>query len=445
MKPTWLTVFSLFILGMIALMTQVVDYFVALDTLDKLWVERCWLGLCLLIAAGIVLDFFCNTSKKKFSIHRNLPSHFSLAQTAHVQVSVENHSRRSVTFLFADTMSQHLQPSSLPVSIRVSKNEKTDIEYALFPVLRGDAAFHAVILQVKSWLGFWTQRKVFDLPKSIRIYPSLHSLHELAQLGIEKHLGQLGVHLQQRRGHGLEFHQLREFRQGDSLRQIDWRASSSHRKPIAREYEDEKNQDVIFLLDCGRRMRSKDGVQSHFDHSLEAMLQMSYVALKQGDSVGMLSFAGESRWLAPVKGTQSIQLLLNQVYDLQTQTTTSDFSEAAQELIQHHKKRALIVLLTKVREEDQEDLIKSIKLLSQTHLVLIASLQENFVQTTLKTPVTHFEDALVYSSTIDLLNKEKQLALHLSSYRVYFLNTTKEALYMDLVQQYLEFKRSGLL
>ena len=70
----------------------------------------------------------------------------------------------------------------------------------------------------------------------------------------------------------MEFHQLREYRQGDPQRAIDWKATSRTQRLIAREYEEEKDQRVLLVIDCGRRMAAKDDDLSHFDHALNAGL-----------------------------------------------------------------------------------------------------------------------------------------------------------------------------
>lgn len=136
------------------------------------------------------------------------------------------------------------------------------------------------------------------LPGSTRRDPRLPDfarLYGAELMAVDHWLNQIGVRGGQRRGLGLEFHQLREFRDGDTLRQIDWKATARKRTPIAREYQDERDQQILFLLDCGRRMRSQDGDLSHFDHALNASLLLAYVALRQGDAVGAMTFAGDDR------------------------------------------------------------------------------------------------------------------------------------------------------
>ncbi len=127
------------------------------------------------------------------------------------------------------------------------------------------------------------------------------------------------------------------------------------------------------MLDCGHRMMAKDDDLSHFDHTLNALLLLSYVALRQGDAVGLMTFSGEDqRWFSPRKGQHNVQNILNTVYDLQPSTSSPDYSKAATDLLIRHKKRALVIILTNTRDEDSDDLLPAINILKKRHLVLLA-------------------------------------------------------------------------
>ena len=445
MKPRRQTVICLVMLGLMALSFALIEKFWPNEEEVTLSLKLLWQGLCGLMVGLLIIDWVLRGNISKIEMKRELPSSLSQGKPATMTLTIKNQSWRSISVKLLDVVTEHIQSDAMPMKQVLEKNKALTVQYPILPISRGQAEWTEVLLEVRSLLGFWSFQKSYELPDTSKVYPSLTALHQLAKLGVEKHVGLMGVHLQQRRGQGLEFHQLREFREGDSLRQVDWRASSAHLKPISREYQDERNQEVIFLMDCGRRMRAKDGVASHFDQALEAMLLLSYVALKQGDGVGMLSFAGETRWLSPMKGQKKINVLLNAVYDMQSGTDTSDFTEVAQTLIKRHRKRSLIVLLTKVREEDQQDLMACVRLLSQTHLVLIASLKEDFIGHSLQEGVSSFSEALIYSGAIEVLHQEKWLANQLARRNVHLLNTTPQRLYVDLVNQYMAIKRSGLL
>ena len=61
-----------------------------------------------------------------------------------------------------------------------------------------------------------------------------------------------------RRGEGTDFEELGEYRYGDAIRRMDWKATLRLGKPIVREFQDERDQCIMLLLDCGRRMRADD-------------------------------------------------------------------------------------------------------------------------------------------------------------------------------------------
>ncbi|TQV78675.1 DUF58 domain-containing protein, partial [Aliikangiella coralliicola] len=208
---------------------------------------------------------------------------------------------------------------------------------------------------------------------------------------------------------GMEFHQLREYRMGDSLRQIDWRATSRLQKLISKDYQQERDQNIIFMLDSGRRMRTKDGELSHFDQALNAMLLVASIALRQGDAVGLKVFGGKEQFLPPRKGPSSISAMLNQIYDLHPTNRASDLVGAAERLVQQFKKRSLIVIVSNVRVEDQTELKTAVSLLKRYHLVMLANLKEQVLQDVLTDEVYQFEDALKFSQTISYLQQRDKL------------------------------------
>lgn len=320
-----------------------------------------------------------------------------------------------------------------------------NILYHAHPATRGEAVFGLVNLKVSSRWMFWDFYITSGERKAVRIYPNFKNIGTLTMLQHDQQINQLGIHAKQRRGEGINFNQLREYRIGDSLSQIDWKATSRQVKLISREYQDERDQDIIFLLDCGRRMRAMDGEFSHFDHALNAMLLTSYIALKQGDSVGVLPFAGQDRWLAPIKGPKAINKLLNNVYDLHNTTKTSDFLQAAERLVTHHRKRALVILISNVQEEDKGDLLAASRMLAKHHLVMVASLRENILDYLSSTPVDSFQAALNYAGAMHLLENRKKVLDSVVGSGVILTDSLARNLHVDLVNQYLTLKRNGRL
>ena len=287
----------------------------------------------------------------------------------------------------------------------------------------------------------------------MKVYPNFAAVAKYALLATDQRLSQLGVLKKRRRGEGLEFHQLREYRVGDASRQVDWKATSRMRKLISREYQDERDQQVFFLLDCGRRMRALeleggDGL-SHFDHALNAVLLLSYVALRQGDAVGLLSFAGDRRFLRPRKSVATVNRLLNELYDLDATPRAPDYLEAAREAMVRLPKRSLVVVVSNVRDEDDETLAPALKLLQKRHLVLLASLREQELDRVLDPkagePVQDFQGALRAGALHEYLRHRRAAFERLRGLGVQTLDVVPGRLAVSLVNRYLELKGAGRL
>nr|MCH9673326.1 DUF58 domain-containing protein [Gammaproteobacteria bacterium] len=252
-----------------------------------------------------------------------------------------------------------------------------------------------------------------------------------------------GIRTRNRRGPGSEFQELRDYRLGDSMRQIDWRATARTRKPIAREYQDERDQNVVFLLDCGRRMRAVDGVIGHFDAALNAVLLMSYIALRQGDSVAVATVASDGRWLAPVKGAAMTDRILNALYDLEPSNTIPDYNRAATELLLKVRKHSLVVLVTNLRTEDSEELLPAVRLLGRRHRVVVASLGEAAVREASRAEPTSFTQAVTAAATANYLADRARALSLLRARGVLCVDAQPSRFSEALASAYLEIKAAG--
>ncbi|QHF40930.1 hypothetical protein PS893_01425 [Pseudomonas fluorescens] len=402
-------------------------------------------GLLLALLALALLDAVRVKRLPSPRLKRQLPGSLALGRWSEVQLTVEHDFTQPLKVQVFDHVPPGLSFENLPLTVELQPGQYSLAGYRLRPLKRGHFSFEHCEINLPSPLGLWSQRRLLDLPDATRVYPDFARLYEGQLLAVDNWLSQLGVRQKQRRGLGLEFHQLREFREGDSLRQIDWKATARQRTPIAREYQDERDQQIIFMLDCGRHMRSQDDELSHFDHALNACLLLSYVALRQGDAVGLSTFASEQpRYLAPVKGTSHLNTLLNTVYDLNSSQRSADYQAAATQLLARQKRRALVVLVTNLREEDDDELLPAVHRLSRQHQVLVASLREDVLDTLRQSPVQTLPEALAYCGTVDYLNARAELHERLNAHGVLVMDARPGELGAELVTRYLGWKRTGL-
>lgn len=371
-------------------------------------------------------------------------------QTIHLRLSG---ARGNVRGLLHDHHPEAFNAETLPLAFAVKAGQWAELNYRLQANERGEHHFGRIQLRLASPFGLWQKQLEAGQTATVRVFPNFARITQYALLATDNRLSQLGVLRRRRRGEGSDFEQLREYRRDDSPRHIDWKATARLRKPIVREYQDERDQQIVFLLDCGQRMRSRDGgdgsevsALSHFDHTLNAMLLLSYVALRQGDAVGFGAFAHPMpRFFQARKSTATVQRLLNATYDLQPSLQTPDYLAASELLVRHVRKRSLVILLTNLRDEDDSTLLPALAQLRKRHQVLVASLRETGLDQIIKKPVGDFDDALSYAAAIDYRQGRQTQLARLRAQGVNVLDTAPAQLPVALVNRYWEMKRSGMI
>jgi len=414
--------------------------------LVSIWTELefVWTSFLIILVVLLLVDLFRVYKIPPPEIKRIISHTLSLGVKHEVHLKVFNNSTSILNMDIFDHFVEDFEVHGMPRRLLLDANEVADLSYFLTPLHRGQMELRHCECLIQSPFGLWRYRHLLELKDSVRVYPNYAPVIEYALLATENHLSMMGILKHRRRGQGMDFHQLREFREGDSIKQIDWKASSRMRKMIAREYQDERDQQIIVMMDCGHRMLAQDGQLSHFDHSLNALLLLSYVALRQGDSVGMSAFSHEERrWVKPVKGVTNINVLLNHVYDLQPGTSAPDYSSGARDLVMRQRKRSLVLVLTNLRDDDYEDLRSAVVLLKKYHKVVVASLQEQAIVDQLEQPLHTLEDALTIASTHAYVSKRELLVKQLRNSGINTLDVLPENLALALTNTYLDLKSSG--
>ena len=116
------------------------------------------------------------------------------------------------------------------------------------------------------------------------------------------------------------------------------------------------------VLDTGRRMLARDGELAHFDHVLDAALVVSYLALRQGDAVGLLASGGDQRWVAAAtRHGRDRHPAARDLRRCSRSAVATDYPAAATELALRQRRRALVMLVTNLRDEDIDDLLAAVQ------------------------------------------------------------------------------------
>ena len=404
-----------------------------------------WYALGGALALFAALDAVAGLRTPVPAVARELPASLALGVPVEVRLRLRNQSRLRLRCEVHDHHPASLECEGLPRSLVLAPQQWGELRYQVRPVARGEARFLQVELRILSPLGLWKIKRLSGEPSPIRVYPNFRALARYTLLATDNRLSQIGVLQVRRRGEGMEFHQLREYRQGDSQRAIDWKATSRTARLISREYEDEKDQRVLLVVDCGRRMASKDGELSHFDHTLNAALLLAHVALRQGDAVGMLIMGGINRYCEPRKSIAAVHAIMNRMYDVEPTLAVPDYYRAAAEVMRQVRRRALVIMLTNLRDEDDDGLLPALSLLRSRHLVVLASLREAILSRALTARVDSFDRAVTHAAAADYLALRERVFRRIGASGVMTLDVEPEKLPITLVNRYLELKRSGRL
>ncbi len=403
------------------------------------WICGAALGALALIDA-LLLRFLTPVS-----IRRRLPGRFALGEPGEIRLTFVNPGNMNAQVEVFDGIPPGAVAEAMPWTGSLPPKREIRVTHPVVLNSRGEAVFGPVWLRRTSPLGLWKRATRHGSDETVRVYPNYEPVIRFALLAMQHRDNPMGIVRRPRAGSSRDFHQLRDYRDGDPLAQIDWKASSRRQMLISRDYQEQRNQSLVFLLDTGRRMRAMDGAMPQFDHVLNAMLLVAHVALRQGDQVAVKSFGGTSRWLPPVKGSHAMPVLLNHLYDYQTTPAPSDFSEAVEGLMARQRRRSMVILLTNLRGEDGKELIPALEVLASRHLVLLASMMERTVLDSVEQPVESHSAALRFLAADRYLGERREILASLTSRGVLTLDSTADQFAISLANRYLDVKAAGRL
>src|SRR5512136_2664449 len=119
-------------------------------------------------------------------------------------------------------------------------------------------------------------------------------------------------------GSSSEFAQHRAYVPGDDVRRVDWKVYGRTQRYYVRQFQEETNFVVTFLLDCSESMRYGSATSTKLDHACLLTASLSYLALRQSDAVSLAVF-DESllSYLPPRTSLGSLSVMASQLETLQ--------------------------------------------------------------------------------------------------------------------------------
>jgi uncharacterized protein (DUF58 family) len=248
---------------------------------------------------------------------------------------------------------------------------------------RGVLSLGEVRVRVRGSLGLFERERRFPARQELRVQPALAGLARTLRLAESERWRDLGVHRLRRGGGQVEFESLRDFVPGDERRHVDWKATARRGRPMVRQHDVERGQELWLLIDCGRRMdaRIQSGAQagwSKLDHALDAALELAAVALARGDRVGALGFDDTLRAFVPARrGRAQFLRLKGALFDLTARSRESDLARALREVAVRSPRRALVLIVSDVADPlSSAEQTAALRSASRRHRVVFAALDD---------------------------------------------------------------------
>ncbi len=426
--------------------------------------------LALIYALGLLLITWLDRrsagSPEQFTLERRNDQKLSLGVPNPVTLEIESRASRPLTLILRDeppvgmTISNTNQPLALKDEaggrLLIAPRETQNLTYHLRPVKRGDYQFGNLNLRWGGPLGLYVRQAVYKIAAPVKVYPNIYEIRRYELLVQRDQLAEMGLKNVRLRGEGTAFESLRDYTPDDPYRSINWKATARRGKPISTNYEPERSQRVVILLDVGRMMRGVIRVDdpegeawnmAKVDFVINSILLLSYVASRKGDQVGLLVFADQIiQYIPPAPGNSHFQKLLEAMYALGSQPVEADYGRAITYLRSKQKKRSLAILFTDLSGvRASEKLLTHMPRLAPHHVPLLVTIRDPVLDIEAAQAPTQ-SDALYRRAVAEQLLNERHLLLdNLQRRGVFTLDVDAAHLSVDVVNRYLQLKRRSVI
>ncbi|HZR98702.1 MAG TPA: DUF58 domain-containing protein [Chloroflexota bacterium] len=413
----------------------------ALGNLDATFLALALLAL--LAALGAVgLDWSLLVRPGTITVRRRHEPRLSLGADNLIQLDVANGGPRPLRFVLRDGTPPDCRASALYLAGSAPPGGSTTLRYTLRPLRRGDHQFGDAVLRWDGPLGLVRRQATVPLAEPVKVYPNLLELRKYDLLARRGRLQEAGLRAARRFGTGTEFESLREYQPDDDYRRINWKATARRGRPMTAEFETERSQNVLAVLDAGRLMATEVGGLTKLDHALNTSLMLAYVAALRGDRVGLLAFSDRVlAYLPPRRGRRAFLAMLATLYNLAPEPVEPDFDRAFQFLATRQMRRSLLVLFTDLTDRDASSaLVRHLARLARQHLAVCVTLADPVVlAAATATPTT---TAAVYERVVAarLLEERAEVLGALRQRGVITLDVPADRLTVAVVNKYLELK-----
>ena len=332
------------------------------------------------------------------------------------------------------------------------------------PKERGDWETGWLYVRYRSPLGLAERWARAPLTQTVRVYPALRTGEEQQIFLARSRQIDLQLRRAQQRGLGRDFESLRDYREGDDLRDICWTATARRGSLITRQYQTERSQPVWIVLDCGRLMRARVAIggsgkpalpsreprralHSKLDHACTTAVALAQLALYSGDRVGLLAYGqGIQQRLLPGRGAAHLRQLIESLAQVRAESGEADHLRATATLNRLQPRRSLILWVTDLAETAMRpEVIDGALQLLRRHVLLFVAMAQPEVELIAQARPKNVEQMFRAAAAQEMAGRRELLLARLHEQGALTLDLNPEALTSSVLNQYLMVKERAMV
>jgi uncharacterized protein (DUF58 family) len=387
----------------------------------------------------------------------------ALDSETEIELTIENNGRLIIECRLLDDLPAALVAEPATHRLTAFPRVPASLRYRVQPQERGDCATGWLYLRYRSGLGLAERWAKAPLTQSVRVYPALRTGEE-QQIFLSRSR-QIDLQLRQARlrGLGRDFESLREYREGDDLRDICWTATARRGQFITRQYQTERSQAVWIVLDCGRLMRSRVAMpprpgqtldqnsaraaSTKLDYACTTAVALAQLALFSGDRVGLLAYgSGIQQRLLPGRGAAHLRQIIESLALVRAETGEADHLRATATLNRLQPRRSLILWVTDLAETAMRpEVIDGAVQLLRRHVLLFVAMAQPEVESIAQARPKSVAQMFRAAAAQEMAGRRELLLARLHEHGALTLDLNPESLTSSVLNQYLTVKERAMV
>lgn len=416
-----------------------------------------WDGLILLAAW---LDGLRLPKASLLTAERSWSNAPALDSQTEIELAIENHGRILVECRLTDDLPAALSAEAVKQRLQAWPRVPAKVRYRVTPRQRGDCETGSLYVRYRSPLGLAERWARAPLTQTVRVYPALRTSEEQQIFLARSRQIDLQLRLARQRGLGRDFESLREYRQGDDLRDVCWTATARRGNLVTRQYQTERSQAVWIVLDCGRLMRhvrqpvwgqpSREQLEiahSKLDYACSTAVALAQLALYSGDRVGLLAYGQTvQQRLLPGRGAAHLRQMIELLAQARAEASEADHLRATAMLNRLQPRRSLILWVTDLAETAMRpEVIDGALQLLRRHVLLFVAMAQPEVDRIASGRPRTVDEMFRAAAAQEMAGRRELLLARLREQGALTLDLDPEKLTSMVLNQYLTVKERAMV